>query len=142
MEELDAIRDAAKAATPGPWVANVLHYKNGQTGREGFHWWITTEQGHTLPMDSAGDKRAEFNAKLIALVSPATVLRLVEQARPMEWRNEYPKIPGDYLHVHTMLSPVPVWQDWSEDDVNDNASGEPTPHTYYLGPLPKPPEAK
>ena len=138
--ELDAIRAAAKAATPGPW----FHPGTRQP-------WIDQASDPKFLLDKCGDQVLSRNWKEvcsnfahIATSNPASVLRLVEQARPMKWqpietanRNTdlllyFPEIHRGPTNKLTHLPMVKVGK------VIDYPSRKPS----HWMPLPKPPEAK
>ncbi len=80
--DLDELDRLCAAATPGEWCFRRQNYRNGQTGRSGTHFWITQSDGETtLPMDSAGDPRAEHNAEFIARARTALPALLAEIKR-------------------------------------------------------------
>jgi hypothetical protein len=158
--ELDAIRAAAEAATPGPWFAkdsirNKSEYlapgelePTFDNDENTFGWSITVadpSEGYSIVhgenYHSIEDIQKDID--FIATANPATVLRLVEQARPMEWKNEYPKVPGDWLLAGgQFLKNVCVFQMWDEEKIRSFSGEKPQQDIFYFGPLPKPPEAK
>lgn len=68
-------------ATPRPWIVKCQAYRNGQTGRTGVPSWIVCSDGDTtLPMDTAGDPKAQHNAPFIVAAAndgPAIAARLI-----------------------------------------------------------------
>lgn len=152
--ELDVIKAAAEAATPGPWHwINSINDKPRQPGEyqsslrtvEQFPSFISEAYpDHTLPkFILEAEDIEDANADFIAAANPDTVLRLVKQARPMEWKNEYPKTPGDWLLAGgQFLKNVCVFQMWDEEKVRAFSGENPQQDIFYYGPLPKPPEAK
>lgn len=70
---IDDLERKAKAATPGPWVADHSEEDNSAVKQEGRAWW-----------DGLAFCGRPADAKFIAAVNPTTILRLIEAARRAE----------------------------------------------------------
>jgi hypothetical protein len=170
--ELDAIRVAAEAATPGPWrwelnekskrvalqggkpkydctVMDFVRYgMNGAMPRfvtEPKPFMNIMKPCTAYAKEVEGRKHhADWfktidnqDANYIAMMSPSTVLRLVEQARPMEWQ---PIIEnGKYEDVLLYFPPVFACQSLIRSGrIADCGYRKPS----HWMPIPKPPETK
>lgn len=69
-DRIDDLERKARAATPGPWVADHSEEDNSAVKQEGRSWW-----------DGLAFCGRPADAKFIAAANPATILRLIEQNR-------------------------------------------------------------
>jgi formate-dependent nitrite reductase cytochrome c552 subunit len=75
-EDIDALEDAAKKATPGPWC--VQHPNAGVRGLE-----VADRTG----LEQICADLTEPRAKYIAAANPAVVLALINKMRELEQKN-------------------------------------------------------
>lgn len=104
MTDLDALEKAAKAATPGPWEADVVpnfgEYGSGDETQTGFDSYALfadgkaiadsinsdtafVEEEHDVDHARAWDEVARLNFEFMALANPATILALIADRRAL-----------------------------------------------------------
>lgn len=71
-DRIDDLERKAKAATPGPWVADHSEEDNSAVKQEGRSWW-----------DGLAFCGRPADAKFIAAANPTNILRLIEDNRRM-----------------------------------------------------------
>ncbi len=83
MIDLTALESLARAATPGPWKANLHHTKKHGAMNYGFIFAndLYPVATVTLGVEGMPEDEGRANARFIAALSPDVVLRLVEMAR-------------------------------------------------------------
>ncbi len=97
-DQLDRLEAAAKAATPGPWIAP-----------HGTNVFSDQEEMSGIPIASCTFQRSRSdalnNSTFIATANPQAILDLIAYARKLE-QDQYAGLPGGHRLIDAALAQV------------------------------------